>query len=110
MELEGLRGETLVLYWRLSPTQEAAPLPAVWAQVTPACLMKPGSQLDSASVDIWIPLPDQIGPFVLDFIVGKLPEGIALTTNRTDSFDWAESAPSTPSGAVIPDEVGTRGP
>jgi hypothetical protein len=87
MELEGLRGETLVLYWRLSPTQEAAPLPAVWAQVTPACLMKPGSQLDSASVDIWIPLPDQIGPFVLDFIVGKLPEGIALTTNRTDAFD-----------------------
>jgi hypothetical protein len=75
MELEGLRGESLVLYWRFSRTWGATPLSAMWAQVTPAFLLKPGTQLDSASVDIWISLPDQVGPFVLDFSWGKCRRG-----------------------------------
>jgi hypothetical protein len=87
MELEGLRGESLALYWRLSPTNGAAPLPAAWAEAIPACLLRPGTQLDSASVDIWVPLPDAPGPFLLDVILTHQPEGARLTNMRTEQFD-----------------------
>ena len=87
MELEGLRGESLALYWRLSPATGAAPLPAAWGQAMPACLLRPSTQLDSASVDIWLPLPDAPGPFLLDFILTEQPEGARLTNARTDPFN-----------------------
>jgi hypothetical protein len=87
MELEGLRGESLALYWRLSPATGAAPLPAAWGQAMPACLLRPSTQLDSASVDIWRPLPDAPGPFLLDFILTEQPEGARLTNARTDPFN-----------------------
>jgi hypothetical protein len=50
----------------------------------PACRLVPGTDLDTASVDIWIPLPDASGPFVLDLYIAT--ETTALTSYRTEPF------------------------
>jgi hypothetical protein len=85
LEIEGMRGRTLALYWRLSPAPGGTALPTEWATPVPACRLVPGTDLDTASIDVWIPLPDSPGPFLLDFYVAT--ESAALTSYRTEVFD-----------------------
>jgi hypothetical protein len=85
LEIEGMRGRTLALYWRLSAAPGGTALPTEWATPVPACRLVPGTDLDTASIDVWIPLPDSSGPFLLDFYVAT--ETAALTSYRTEAFD-----------------------
>jgi hypothetical protein len=86
VEFEGLNGRTLLLYWRLSPTTpEAASLPAPWFDKTLAWQFTPKTERGSGLLDVWVPLPEAQGPYVLDFFIAV--EDSFLTSYRTDSFD-----------------------
>jgi hypothetical protein len=85
LEIEGMRDRTLALYWRLSAAPGGTVLPAEWATAVPACRLVPGTDLDSASIDLWIPLPEPSGPFLMDLYVAT--ETTALTSYRTEPFD-----------------------
>jgi hypothetical protein len=87
LEMEGLRGVDLFLYWRLQSAGGATPVPDLWAQATPAFRLTPGTTLDSASVDVWVPLPRAQGPYVLDFLVIHDPQEAPLESFRSDPFD-----------------------
>lgn len=63
------------------------PVPDLWAQATPAFRLTPGTTLDSASVDVWVPLPRAQGPYVLDFLVIHDPQEAPLESFRSDPFD-----------------------
>jgi hypothetical protein len=85
MEFEGLNGQTLLLYWRLSPTTPGAPtLPAPWLGKTLAWQFTPRTERGSGILDVWVPLPEDQGPYLLDFFVAV--EDSFLTSYRTEPF------------------------
>jgi hypothetical protein len=82
MDIEGLSGESLSLFWRLSQTSDAAALTGTWEKPTLACRLRPRTQTDSATVNVWIPLPQDPGPFVLDLLVTRDGDGAVVGSQR----------------------------
>ena len=87
LEMEGLRGENLLLYWRLLPAGGTTPVPDVFAQATPAFRLTPGSELDSATLDVWVPLPEAPGPYAVDLLVMHEAPSAPLESFRSEPFD-----------------------
>ena len=86
MELEGLRHRSLLLFWRLFPANGAAPLPQGWWKTTVAYRITPGTDHDSASLDMWVPLPKAQEPYTLDLIVALESNGARLASYETATF------------------------
>ncbi|MGY1712009.1 hypothetical protein ACI8AC_21125 [Geodermatophilus sp. SYSU D00758] len=85
-EVEGLRGRSLVLYWRLLPAGEGVVVPDQWAQPTPAARLTAGTESDTGVLEIWVPLPAAGGQYTLDLFVLIEPEHAQLASFRTDPF------------------------
>jgi hypothetical protein len=62
-------------------------VPEDWAQATPACRLTPGTELDSASLDTWVPLPTATGPYQVDVLVVHEASQARLGSFRTVPFD-----------------------
>ena len=92
LDLVGLRGDRLVLYWRLvpadpTPDPTAEPLPPAWQRYTAAYQLTPGTDHDTASLDVWVPLPRAAGPYQLDLVLATRDSGARLAGLRTEAFD-----------------------
>jgi hypothetical protein len=85
LEVEGLRGEALLLYWRLV-ADGAAPIPAEWLSWVPAYELTAGTERDTATVSVWVPLPEAPGPYRAELVVMHEPENSPLTSHLTESF------------------------
>jgi hypothetical protein len=81
---DGLAGESLSLFWRLSAAPGADALPGSWATPVLASRLQPGTDSDSAALGIWIPLPRSPGPFVLDVFVVREADGALLGSQRLE--------------------------
>jgi hypothetical protein len=87
LELEGLRGVDVYLYWRLLSAGGSNPVPEDLAVATPAFMITPGTDLDSASVDAWVPLPEDPGPYELELLVTDGTDAAPLDSFRSEPFD-----------------------
>lgn len=84
VELEGLRGRPVLLTWSIFPHDGGPPLFGSWLQTVAAYRLEAGSNRDTASFDLWLPLPKDPGPYVagLQLSVGD----IRIASVRTDPF------------------------
>ena len=64
-ELRGLRGSQVLLTWEIYPREGGAPLLDGWLRRTPAYTLQPTTDHDTASVDLWVPLPKEPGTYVV---------------------------------------------
>jgi hypothetical protein len=87
LELQGLRGVHLYLYWRLLPAGGPNPVPDVLAAATPAFMITAGSDLDSASVDVWVPLPKDPGPYQLELLATEGTDAAPLDSFHSAPFN-----------------------
>ena len=86
MELEGLRSQPLLLLWRLFPANGASHLPDGWWKTTAAYQLTPSTDHDSASLDMWVPLPKGKGRYTLSVLVALESKGAPLTSYDTAAF------------------------
>jgi hypothetical protein len=84
MELSGLRGKAVLLSWSMWQKDGAERLYGEWLNERLAYRIEATSDHDTASVDYWIPLPKQKGPY---FVRTRLAfNGTTLATSDSDSF------------------------
>ena len=86
IELGGLRSQSLLLFWRLFPTNGTLPLPKGWWKTTVAYRLTPGTDQDSASLDMWVPLPKARGSYTVDMILALESNGARLASYETAAF------------------------
>lgn len=63
IELVGLRNRSLLLDWSLWRQGGDARLYGQWLETNPAYRLIPSTQRDTASMDLWVPLPKDPGPY-----------------------------------------------
>ena len=90
LEVQGLRGERLLVHWRLLPEPTAAPLPEDWWGSTLAQRLHPATDLDTVSFDLWVPVPVGAGPYVLDVLVTHEETGRTFDSTRSTPFAAAD--------------------
>ena len=86
MEIEGLRDQPLLLYWRMVPAGGTTPLAPDWGRPTASYIVTAGTERDTATIEVWVPLPEAAGPYELDLLVGEQSAGLPLASYRTDAF------------------------
>lgn len=86
MDLQGLRGQHLLLFWRLFPKAGTRPLPHGWWKTTVAYRLTPGTDHDSASVDMWVPVPKAKGPYTINLIMALEGNDARLASYDTAAF------------------------
>jgi hypothetical protein len=62
LEVEGLRGQVLILYWHLVQTGPT-PVPDAWADWIPAARIVASTDRDAGFSTMWVPLPKERGPW-----------------------------------------------
>jgi hypothetical protein len=67
VELIGLRGKELLLSWRIWPKDSKTQLSDKWATSYPGCSLTPTTNHDTTTCDLWVPLPEPRGPYVIRF-------------------------------------------
>lgn len=80
LELRGLRGRPLLLRWSLWQSGGGGPLSGPWLKTRPAYKLQASTENDTGSVDLWIPLPKDPGPYVLR---AELADGDTLLAQDT---------------------------
>jgi hypothetical protein len=83
--LVGLRDEPVQLRWAMWQATGGGRLHGGWLNDHLVYRMRPDTDRDSATVDLWIPLPKTAGPFVVDVIASA--GGADLAKDRSDGFD-----------------------
>lgn len=86
MDLQGLRGEHLLLFWRLFPEDGTRPLPHSWWKTTLAYRLTPDTDHDSASLDMWVPVPKAKGPYTINLIMALESNDARLASYDTAAF------------------------
>jgi hypothetical protein len=86
MDLQGLRGQHLLLFWRLFPADGTRPLPHGWWKTTVAYRLTPGTDHDSASLDMWVPVPKAKGPYTINLIMALESNDARLASYDTAAF------------------------
>jgi hypothetical protein len=85
LEIEGLRDQTLLLYWRLvqaGPTQ----VPGAWAEWVPAAEIIAASERDGGFATMWVPLPDEPGPYRAEVVLMQESSSARLNSQLTEPF------------------------
>jgi hypothetical protein len=85
VEIQGLRDQTLLLYWRLiqaGPT----PVPGVWAEWVPAAELTASTERDVGFATMWVPLPEEPGPYRAEIIMTQEASNAPLTSQLTEPF------------------------
>lgn len=85
VELVGLRDRPVQLTWAMWHASGGGRLHESWLNDHLAYRMLPDTDHDSASVDLWVPLPQVAGPFVVD--VAAKVEGTGIAKSRSDPFN-----------------------
>lgn len=85
VELTGLRGKPVELTWSMWQTGDGARLHGDWLNTNLAYRLEAATDHDTTSVDLWVPLPSQTGPYVIR--VDLTTEGSRLASGTSDPFD-----------------------
>lgn len=83
--LTGLRGRTAQLTWSMWPAGGGDRLVGGWFDSHLAYRLRPDTDRDTATVDLWVPLPAAAGPYVVD--VDLHVDGVRLANTRSIQFD-----------------------
>jgi len=83
-ELVGLRGRPIELSWSMWQTGGNARLYGEWLNTNLAYRVEPTSDRDTASLDIWIPLPKAPGSYYVRPIL--IADGATIASVATDPF------------------------
>ncbi len=83
--LVGLRDEPVQLRWAMWQETGGGRLHGGWLNDHLVYRMRPDTDRDSTTVDLWIPLPKTAGPFVVDVIASA--GGADLAKDRSAGFD-----------------------
>jgi hypothetical protein len=83
-ELVGLRGRPIELSWSMWQTGGNARLYGEWLNTNLAYRVEPTSDRDTASLDIWIPLPKAPGSYYIRPIL--IADGATIASVATDPF------------------------
>lgn len=84
IELEGLRGETVLLTWSMWEQSGGARLHGDWLDERLAYSLEASTEHDTASLDLWIPLPPEPGPYFVR--VGLDLGGSSLASADSEPF------------------------
>jgi hypothetical protein len=84
LDLAGLRGETVFLTWEMFGLGGSTQLHGEWLNENLAYRIEPRSDHDTATVDLWIPLPPDPGPYVVR--VKATYAGSGLASAQTGPF------------------------
>jgi hypothetical protein len=88
MELSGLRGEQLMLWWQMFPSSSQVRLFDPWLRTTPAFRLHTTQDEDAASMNLWVPLPTATGPYRVQVGLSSDDASIPpMDTGLTDPFD-----------------------
>jgi hypothetical protein len=85
LEIEGLRDQTLLLYWRLVQGGPA-PVPGAWAEWIPAAELIATSERDGGVATIWVPLPEEPGPYRAEVVLIQESSNAQLNSQLTEPF------------------------
>lgn len=83
--LSGLRGRTAQLTWSMWPAGGGDRLNEGWFDSHLAYRLRPDTDHDTATVDLWVPLPTTAGPYVID--VDLHVDGIRVANTRSTQFE-----------------------
>ncbi|HKY65541.1 MAG TPA: hypothetical protein VJM49_04190 [Acidimicrobiales bacterium] len=84
IELEGLRGETVLLTWSMWQQAGGARLHGDWLDERLAYSLEATTEHDTTSLDLWIPLPPEPGPYFVR--VGLDLGGSSLASADSEPF------------------------
>jgi len=65
VDITGLRGKFIDVYWSMFSQSARAPLPAAWQHRNLAYRLHSTSDHDTGSFDLWIPIPEAPGRYVI---------------------------------------------
>ncbi|HKY67593.1 MAG TPA: hypothetical protein VJM49_14525, partial [Acidimicrobiales bacterium] len=85
VELTGLRGEPVLLTWTMWRSGEQARVHGDWLDDDLAYRLRATSDLDTVTLDLWIPLPRRPGAYVVRVALAR--DGAALATAASAPFD-----------------------
>jgi hypothetical protein len=71
VELEGLRNRPVVLTWRMFQAGGNTPLFGNWLGTTPAYRLDASTEHDTASFDLWVPLPRERGAYTVSLLLSS---------------------------------------
>jgi hypothetical protein len=84
LDLAGLRGEPVFLTWRMFGYGGSTQLHGEWLNENLAYRIEPRTDHEAATVDLWIPLPPEPGPYVVKVKVTH--DGSGLDSDQTGPF------------------------
>lgn len=85
MELSGLRDQQVMLSWSIWPRDGEARLFGQWLATNPAYRLEATTDRDTGSLDVWIPLPREPGPYIVRMALAR--DGTNLASAETEPFD-----------------------
>lgn len=86
LELEGLRGRELRLFWTIFRTGgDGTPLFGRWLGDTPVYRIQPQNDLVSTSVRLWVPLPEAPGSYIVQLTLAS--DGSPLAAGNSNPFE-----------------------
>lgn len=69
IELVGLSGEEVDLSWSIFRQGDGVPLFGRWLEDIPVYRLRPGTDDDTTSIPLWVPLPAEPGPYTIRLTV-----------------------------------------
>ena len=85
MEIKGLQGQSVILSWSIFPQNRTRHLPREWLRDYDSYLLAPTTNDDTGSLDMWIPLPRQPGPYYVH--LAMTVNGVGLASSESGPFD-----------------------
>jgi len=85
VELDGFRGKSVMLYWSLIQQGTGARLYGTWLSNHLAYQLKATTDMDTGSVEFWVPLPKAPGPYFVRIEVRY--ESVAVASDDSTPFN-----------------------
>jgi hypothetical protein len=85
VELQGMRRRTVLLSWSMWERDGGGRLHGDWLNENLAYRLRPGTEHDTTSLDLWVPLPEETGPYVIRTTLRV--DGVTVASGETPPFD-----------------------
>jgi len=85
VELQGMRDRTVALSWSMWERDGGGRLHGDWLNDNLAYRLRAGTEHDTTSLDLWVPLPRETGPYVIRTTLRV--DGVAIAGSETEPFD-----------------------
>ena len=83
IELSGLRGQEIALSWSMWQSASKNRLHGAWLNNNLAYVLRPTTDSDTGTFDIWVPLPKAPGPYFVRADLSLNRSGLASASSET---------------------------